>query len=245
MKIKKRFIALVMLTMFSNFCLAEDTIYTRDINPEDMNEVYQDRTMVLEKQLRYLINEMELLKQELDIIKNKIIVLEGNKEAVAINGNSENLEPKDVNTAREADSKVNAKDKITALENKSEQEFYDDALNAFKTGDFEFSTNAFNVFVTKYPNSALLSNAYYWLGESYAKKNILGKAVLSYIQGSQKQPNGKKALDSLLKAAECFSKLKKSKDACIILQKITVAYPNRPAAVNKRIEELRDTCGCR
>ena len=241
MKIKNGIIIFVLLT--SNLCVSENTIYTKEINTDDMNEVYQDRTTVLEKQLRYLINEIEILKNEQDLIKNKIANLENNTAEVK---NETNQSPTHGLVGTKDDkAKETLQSQISVVAKKSEQEFYDEALKAFKTNNLEFSAEAFGVFVQKYPTSALISNAYYWLGESYAKQNMLSKAVVTYIKGNQKKPNGKKALDSLVKATECLNKLKKNSEACTILRKIAEEYPNKPASVNRKIEELKDLCGCR
>ncbi len=251
MKIKNGIIIFALLT--SSICASGNTIYTKELDTDDINEVYQDRTTVLEKQLRYLINEIEILKNEHDIIKNKLENLEQNTSS-PLSSKSNDTEVKndstqspsaDVVAINDDKTKESLKNQIFALAKKSEQEFYDESLKAFKDNHFEFSAEAFGVFVQKYPTSALISNAYYWLGESYAKQNMLSTAVVTYIKGNQKKPNGKKALDSLVKAAECLNKLKKNSEACTILRKITEEYPNKTASVNRKIEELKDSCGCR
>ncbi len=49
----------------------------------------------------------------------------------------------------------------------SDKEAYDKAYNLLKEGKYEEAEQSFLAFLEKYPNSTLIGNANYWLGESY------------------------------------------------------------------------------
>ncbi|WP_202149083.1 tol-pal system protein YbgF [Candidatus Sarmatiella mevalonica] len=121
---------------------------------------------------------------------------------------------------------------------------YDEALAALKENKLQEAERRFQSFINKYPKSNLQSNAYFWYAESFFKRNAFEKAAVYYLKGYKMFPKGGKAADSLLKLASCLSSLNKKSEACAILKKLDLEFPNRPAPSVKRAQDLKAKLGC-
>ncbi len=127
----------------------------------------------------------------------------------------------------------------------SEKQDYDAALIALKNNQFEEAEVKFSHFISTYPKSNKLSNAYFWYGETFFKRNNFETAALNYLKGYKKFPKAEKASDSLLKLAISLGSMKKNKEACIMLTKLDNEFKNRPAASMKRANDAKNKYGCK
>lgn len=64
--------------------------------------------------------------------------------------------------------------------------------------NYNGAIDAFNGFIKKYPNSSLISNANFWLGDSYFKTNRLTDARQCFLNVIKEEKSGKRA-ESLYK----------------------------------------------
>jgi len=126
----------------------------------------------------------------------------------------------------------------------SEKRSYDAALLALKDGHYEDAEGKFDDFIKRYPKSSLLSNAYFWHGETFFRRNNFEKAAISYLKGYKQFPKASKASDSLLKLALSLGSMKKTKEACGMLSKLDAEFKDRPANSIKRANDARNKYGC-
>ena len=121
---------------------------------------------------------------------------------------------------------------------------YDLALAALKDGDFTSAEQQFAQFIEKYPSSQLQSNATFWYGESFYRRNDFNKAAIHYLQSYKKYPKGSKAPDALLKLSYSLASLNKNKEACAMLTKLELEFPKRPESSIKRAQEAKSKFHC-
>ena len=126
-----------------------------------------------------------------------------------------------------------------------EKRDYDTALAALKESNFVEAENLFNSFMQKYPNSSLISNAYFWYAESFYRRGEFDKAAVHYLKGYKQFPKASKAADSLLKLALSLGEIKKTKEACVILTKLEEEFKQRPASSIKRAYDAKMKYGCK
>lgn len=81
----------------------------------------------------------------------------------------------------------------------------------------------------------MISNAYFWYGECFFKQKDYNTAAVNYLKGYKESPKGAKSSDALLKLALSLGELKKTTEACNILDKLNKEFPgnNRTAASKK------------
>lgn len=135
------------------------------------------------------------------------------------------------------------KEKIDTSQD-GEKAQYDTALAALKDSKFEEAEKLFDEFIKKYPSSNLQSNATFWYGETFYRRNLYNKAAINYLHSYKQYPKGSKAADSLLKLAYALSALNKRKEACSMLEKLDTEFPDRPIASAKRSREAKEKFQC-
>lgn len=111
--------------------------------------------------------------------------------------------------------------------NELEEKDYNIALSNLRNGNYSLSTEKFESFIKNYPSSNLISNAYFWIGESYLRQNLLDKSYEYFSVCYSKAPRGGKAPDSLLKLAIILGKLGKKDEVCSMITKLRNQFPNR------------------
>jgi tol-pal system protein YbgF len=108
----------------------------------------------------------------------------------------------------------------------------------------------FKNFIAKYKDSTLIPNAHFWYGEIFFQRKDYNKAAVQYLKSYKisKEKNitkNSKSADALLKLAVSLSELRKNKDACGILDKLTQEFPKRTEEIIKKEREIRIKLGCK
>lgn len=78
-------------------------------------------------------------------------------------------------------------------------ELYRNALNDYAKGDYELAISGFQNHIELYPNSSLVPNARYWLGESYYSRKNYDQAVTEFALFVKQHPDHPKVVSALLK----------------------------------------------
>ncbi len=117
---------------------------------------------------------------------------------------------------------------------------YDAAFKSLRDGNYVASASGFRAFIQKFPSDPLVSNAYYWLGESYYVTQNFKIALGSFQTLLQKYPHSAKAPDAQLKVGYCQAELKDYAAARQTLQAVVKAYPGTPVErlAKKRLSEI-------
>ena len=110
-----------------------------------------------------------------------------------------------------------------------------DLLNKKKYSE---ASASFDAFVHKYPSDPLTANAYYWLGESYYARADNTRAAESFRKGFEANPSGQKAPDNLFKLALSLNNIKRTNEACIVLDQVATKYgTSNPRTAQRAIEQ--------
>ena len=135
--------------------------------------------------------------------------------------------------------------KNSNVDESKEKKLYDAALAALKDNRLEIAEEKFASFIKDYPKSSQQSNAYFWYGETFFKRNMFDKAAINYLKGYKQYPKGSKAADSLLKLALSLGELSKKTETCTMLAKLDAEFPSRPASSIKRARDAKVKFGCK
>jgi tol-pal system protein YbgF len=122
----------------------------------------------------------------------------------------------------------------------SPEEAYEAAFRLHKAAQYENARKAFEQFVRMYPQSSLVDNALFWIGETYYRTGEYGQAILQYQKVLDKYPKGSKAPDSLLKMGYALEKIGEQQAAVAALNKLMKEYPKASQAelARKKIQQL-------
>jgi tol-pal system protein YbgF len=123
----------------------------------------------------------------------------------------------------------------------SAEEAYEMAYHLFQTNQNEASRKAFEQFVHLYPESSLVDNALFWIGETHYRAGQYEDAILKYQQVVKQYPKGSKGPDALLKMGYALEKMNEPEAAVAAMEKLLKAYPKSPQATlaARKIEQLK------
>ena len=104
------------------------------------------------------------------------------------------------------------------------RDLYNNAFRQLNGEDYTGAEQGFSQFTSQYPHDPLVGNAYYWLGETYYKRQNFPKAADTFRKGFEAMPSGPKAGDNLLKLAMTLSALKRDTEACVVYKQVDLKY---------------------
>ncbi len=119
-----------------------------------------------------------------------------------------------------------------------EKDAYAQALKLVRGGQAQNGRESFRAFLATYPQSKLVPNAYYWIGESYYSQGNFGEALAAFQQVINRFPMHHKTADALLKAAMTYEKLGDVANAKTHYQKVVSTFPRSNAARIARNKRL-------
>ncbi len=121
---------------------------------------------------------------------------------------------------------------------------YEYAMGLLKQGDYELAEKAFQEFMTVGNDSSLLSNANFWLAETYYVRENYKEAAKNYLSLYQVYPDSKKAADALLKLGISLVNMDQKEQGCVTFIQLKDTYPNANTAVLDRGKLEIEKNGC-
>jgi tol-pal system protein YbgF len=120
----------------------------------------------------------------------------------------------------------------------SDRDVYQAALARLKTRDYAGAERALAEFIGAYPQSVLVDNAQYWLGETYYVERRYPDALEAFQRVVREHPDSRKVPDALLKAGYAQYEQQRYREARELLARVLQSYPDSSAATEAR-ERLR------
>jgi tol-pal system protein YbgF len=113
---------------------------------------------------------------------------------------------------------------------KAENDAYNEAYSLIKDKKFDDAILALFSYTENYPESPLLPNVYYWLGEVYLATDKLEQAKTSFTLVMTAYPDNSKVPDALYKLAITLDRLGQKELAKQYLKDVKQKYPASSAA---------------
>ena len=105
---------------------------------------------------------------------------------------------------------------------------FNDAKALLDKGAFEEAATGFKLYISKYPTSEQVEQAYIYMGDAYTGYGQITKAALAYATLLQKFPKSKLTATARLKYAQSIIPLDKLKEAKQYLASIAQDFPSAP-----------------
>ena len=117
---------------------------------------------------------------------------------------------------------------------------YDRALQLYLTGHVVEGRNALQAYKDSHPDSPLMPNVLYWLGETLIDQKHYDQAILTFKQIPQNYPKHSKAPDALFKIVTCYIALEDKGNAGFYTSILLNQYAQSSAArlAKKRFPKL-------
>jgi tol-pal system protein YbgF len=121
-----------------------------------------------------------------------------------------------------------------------DQAAYARAFDQLKSGEYRTAVTQFQNFMKTYPQSALLDNAQYWIGEAYYVTRDYDMAAKAFRAVGEHFPSSRKAPDALLKLGYTQFEQKHLSDARATLTDVVQRFPGTDAArlAAERLQKL-------
>jgi len=129
----------------------------------------------------------------------------------------------------------------------SDTNSYDEAFQYLRKSDYANAENSLKKYIeSEKDNSSnqLLSNAYYWLGETYYVRENYEQAAVNFLKGYKGWSKGNKAADNLMKLAMALDKMNKKKEACTTFKKVLSEFPAADKSIKDTVEKEQTRISC-
>ncbi len=122
-----------------------------------------------------------------------------------------------------------------------DQAAYQQNFNLLKQGRYEDAINGFTNFIQQFPQSPLVPNAEFWMGEAHYQMSDFQGALVNYRAVVQGYPNSGKAQDAMLKIGYSQYEMQQYKAARKTLTGVIKQYPGTNVAnlAKQRLERMR------
>jgi tol-pal system protein YbgF len=122
----------------------------------------------------------------------------------------------------------------------SDEQLYAEARKAYDSGDLDKARQQFKRLIKEFPNSKIVDNAQFWIGESYFREKWYERAILEYQTVIEKYPKGNKVPAAMLKQGMALQKIGENPSARLIFEELVNKYPkaSEAAIAKKKLKEF-------
>ncbi len=238
-------VAILMATFVSasSFAVAPVRDITVTRSDAQIEQQLDDLTRLLESRNRMQVR----FQNQLDELSQEVSQMSGNLEL--FNHKIEQIENRQRNLYQLIDEQKSATPVVpinSAPENQTtvavdEKAAYQSAVDlVLVQKDYQQAITAFEAFVIDHPESSLIANSQYWLGQLLYKEKKRNEARVAFLIVTEKYPDSSKRADSLFKIGIIDEYLGKIDSAKTFYGKVLTEYPNTSAAglASKRLKAL-------
>ena len=202
-----------------------------------------------------LVNQIELLKREIQSLRGQIEVVNNGVESnakrqrdmyVDLDNRIRRLEPgatAPTGAPSDATSPAAATPPAAAAGATSADEtrIYEAAQQQRRIGNYKGAITSFQSFLSQYPKSALAHRAQYWVGDSYFNTRDYRNAIASQQKLIAAYPDSASAPDAMLNIASSQSELGENAAARKTMDSLVQRYPGSEAAdkAKRRLATLK------
>lgn len=188
---------------------------------------------------------LELSNQN-EQLRSEIARLRGQNEQLAREVSELQRQQKDVQAGVDArlrqvePTKVSV-DGVEFSASPEEKRDYDAAMELLRKSDFAAASDAYSVFLRRYPASGYIPSALYWLGNAQYATRSYKESIDSHRRLVSQYPSHARTPEALLAMANSQVELKDSKSAKRTLETLVRSHPQSEAAAagRERLARLR------
>lgn len=124
------------------------------------------------------------------------------------------------------------------------KEQFDIALDYMKQKDYADAERSFSAFVAKNPKNKRISDAIYYLGETYYLRGRQREAAEQYLKISTNYAKSPRAPEAMLRLGEALHALGAKEQACATFSEVPRKYPRAAAAIKASAQREAKRAQC-
>jgi len=155
--------------------------------------------------------------------------LDVDRRLAAVNADMAKLKKNGVTPAKSTATAI-ATDSTVPVVSGSAKDAYQQAYALVRGKKYDQGIKAYQSFIKNYPDSSLLPNAYYWLGELYMVKSLTQEAERVFSTVVEKYPQSRKVADASYKLGQIYSRYGQEDKAKAQMKLVKEKFPKSTAA---------------
>jgi tol-pal system protein YbgF len=124
------------------------------------------------------------------------------------------------------------------------REQYNNALQAFQTGQFQQAEDGFKAFMAANPGHRLTPDAIFYVGETYLQRARAREAAEQYLKVTTAYGKSSRAPESMVRLGQALAALGNLEQACATFAEFGKRYPNATPSVKRLAEREMATAHC-
>ena len=218
----------------------DDSSPNSQVRMDEIEEQMRNLTGQIEQNQFTINNALRQIKQLSQDIDFRLSEMEKNKtNNLSSNINTDRAENKEPELIGKLEKTT--RESLAPLDEKGQ---YDQAFTYLRNEEYGKAEAMLKDFIANNSDSSLISNAHYWLGETFYVRDNFEQSAVHFLKGYQKLPKGNKAADNLLKLGMSLNKLNKKKEACTTFSKMQKEFPNADKALIEKVNQEKKSTKC-
>lgn len=133
---------------------------------------------------------------------------------------------------------------VSSVGDGAASELYKQGYSQILAGDYADAASTFQTYINQYPDEVQVSDAYFWLGESYYSQGAFKDAARTFLDAHKAYPDANKAPDTLLKLGMSLVALDNRETACATYNEVGVRYPAASKAIKDKVASEQSRAQC-
>ena len=210
----------------------------------DYARLIENKLSAYERELRALNNTVERLRRQVEGLELRIEALETAAAEQPADAGAGETPAADAGAGVPPVAGPAETGAAAALPGGDALELYKQGRNLLLQARLPEAEKIFATFLEDFPGHKLANNARHWLAASFAGQGKHDAAAQHFLLAYEKNPEGPKAPDNLLKLGRAFAALGKQEEACIALSRLSRKHKQAPPAVIAAADAERRRLKC-
>ncbi len=196
-------------------------------------------------QYQILLQRMDSIRSELALVAEKLIEIQ--RASLPVEATEEKVEnpPSEQKTEAVPPPQEQGEEReeppLTTLPpGLSPQEVYNMARSDYLKGNFQLAIESFSIYKDHFPESPLVDNALYWIGECYFSQQKYQDAISQFDDLILSYPQGDKTAAAYLKKGISLMEMEKNEEAMAVFKTLIGKFPleEETKIAQQKIKEL-------
>ncbi len=181
------------------------------------------------------------LSEELIEIKRGSQTPAGKPEEKATTQQKESLPPEKKAAEENKEEQLEEETPITPSARLSPAEVFNMAYSDYRNGNFELAIDGFKMYIEQFPESPLVDDSLYWIGECYFSQKKHEEAINQFNELILNYPRGDKIPAAYLKKGLSLVELGKKEEALSVFKLLVSKFPleEETKIAQQKIKELK------
>ncbi|NOR14622.1 MAG: tol-pal system protein YbgF [Candidatus Aminicenantes bacterium] len=192
---------------------------------------FQAEQKNIPSQYQVLMQRMDSIRNELALVAEKLIEIQRASLPSAVAEETDEEPPPEGQAEMEAPPQEQGEEQreepppSTLPPGLSPQEVYNMARSDYLKGNFQLAIESFSIYKDHFPESPLVDNALYWIGECYFSQQKYQEAISQFDDLILSYPQGDKIASAYLKKGISLMEMEKNEEALAVFKTLIGKFP--------------------